>query len=129
MSDPIKGPGTEPLQGIDTTEVQATGQAQPLATDFSQALADTAATNTQAAELEPLESVVHDVAARLHNGQIASPAEALTEVVDGLLDQRFGTLPDRTRARMKKDVRGAMLDDPFFVMEVESLIQQALDAL
>lgn len=81
------------------------------------------------AELEPLQAIVDDVAAQMRAGAIVDPDAACAAVVERAVAMRFEGLDARTQRRMVADLRDALLDDPFFVLEVEALIGHAIGAL
>lgn len=138
MSNPIDGGPGGPLWADSVATDAAAEGSEVDATDavedagFEAALADATAQISQAvgsSSLDGAEEVVLRVADRLRAGELADPAEAVNSVVEDLIDLRFVAMSEANRAQMKRDLLGTLLDDPYFVLEVEELISQAMDRL
>lgn len=127
MSDPIKGPSGP--ANVEAHALEQADAAQAPQGDFQAALLEQAQASAldAAADLSQAEAVIEQVAQQLQSGALAGPEEALERVIDGIIEARFGQLPPRQLQRMSRDLRATLLEDPFFALEVEEVLLQAME--
>ncbi len=116
-------------QGQDTSGIEAVGA---LEEDFAQILTDTNAQLSQSqggegASTDAVSDVFVEVARSLYHGHITDPGEAVHKVLEGVVSIRFSGLAEPARARMVDALQEVLIDDPFFVLEVEALLAQAME--
>jgi hypothetical protein len=128
MSDPIGGGPRGPL-GAGLEEVEGAVGAEGVGGvggDFSAALAQEAARAQEVEGDASVEGVIAEVAGRLGRGELRGPEEALGAVIEGIVEVRFAGVPPEQRAQMSQELREVLLEDPFFVLEVEASLSEAL---
>ena len=130
MTNRINGgpTGSDAIDAIDAVEKARAAEEVEGASGFDAVMAGQqvdAAGELSAADPVVL-GVIEGVAADLKAGAIATPDAALEAVIDRLVEARFDHLEPELRHQMSADLRLALTDDPFFVLEVEELIGHAL---
>lgn len=131
MSDPINGGGGPGKIGGAGLGDAAVGDVQ--GAGFDQALSEVGTAGgvggASAASPEALDNAVMEVAGKIQRGEISGPAEALEEVIGAMVDVQFQALPPSMRAEMSQDLKAEILEDPFLVLEIEEMLQDALMSL
>jgi len=123
MGKPIDT-NTDPAALAETDNIGTTEPTEDVrqATDaFRAAMAEA----SDSPDSQGIERVVMETARRLQHGEL-SYADAPGAVIDGVLGQHFAHLDADTRAAMGDALREALIEDSFFVIEIESAIGQAL---
>ncbi len=80
-------------------------------------------------DLEDLNAVINEVAERLQAGELRDPVEAIERVIDEAVALRTEGFGAGLQRDMAASMRAVLMDDPFFVVEVEALIAHALARL
>jgi len=79
--------------------------------------------------LDDLEAAVTDVAQMLSDGGVADPSAAIELVIDKAISLRTDGLGSALEKRIAEDLKGVLMADPYFVLEVEGLIAHSLSRL
>lgn len=137
MSDPIdNAPGlggpdwsgavenASSLEGADAVEGVEAAQAQDVAAPLDAA---SSSPLTFDADLQALDETIHAVAAELRDGHLGGPADALEAVIERTVVAQTRALDPATQKTMAAQIREVLLEDPFLVLEIESLIAEALN--
>ncbi len=129
MNNPIDGPGgpngpdwTRALD--DTQAAQDVGGVDPGVTGIEGV---GAAVESSPVALEGLEAAIDEVARALGQGAIADPLTAVENVISKAIELQNHNLPEPTLKRMTEELQAVLMEDPFFVLEVEGLLADALD--
>lgn len=123
MSNPIdSGSGVSGTQGpAEAGATDDAGTVEEAADAFRTAVTDAAA----GAESTAADDLATQIARRIHKGEL-DPYQASELFVEGLAEQHFQALDPTTRGALAVDVRTVLMDDAFFVMELEQLLGDAL---
>jgi hypothetical protein len=124
MSNPIdSSSGATGPQG--TSEAGATedaGSVEEAADAFRAAVEGAVA----APELSPMDGLTMEIAGQMQAGEL-DPHQAAELLLEGMVEQRFAALDPTARRAMAVDVRTALMDDSYFMMEVDQLLGAALE--
>jgi hypothetical protein len=125
MTNRIDGPGG-PGGFTPTAEVDETPQVD--GAGFEDALESVdGASASGVSPLGELDNAVAAVVDQVRSGELTDPVAITERVIDRLVQLRFGHLGEDVSASMTASVRQALIHDPYFVMEVETLIASALE--
>lgn len=130
MSDPINGgsgPGG-PDWPADLEPVEAGEEIGEAGAAFGAALGiEGGASPLGDAGLQALDAAIGEVAGALARGELADPTQALEAVVGRAVDLCMEADPPEVRRAMAEQLCDVLLADPFFVLEVEALLSQAME--
>ncbi|MEO1268426.1 MAG: hypothetical protein AAFX99_10020 [Myxococcota bacterium] len=128
MINRIKGgpPGPDAVEATEATQATEGTEAVP-GFDAVMSQHEVSAVQELSTADPAVMGVIDGVASDLKTGALATPDAALEAVVERLVDVRFEHLDPSVRRQMSDDLREVLLDDPFFVLEVEELIGHALE--
>lgn len=110
--------GADAVEGVEATQIQ--DAAAPVE-------ATSASPLTLDAGLQALDETIYAVAAELRDGRLGGPADALEAVIERTVVAQTRALDPATQKTMALELREVLLQDPFLVLEIESLIAEALD--
>lgn len=122
MTNRIDGPGGPAGPPIQT---RIEGAEPTEKTSFQQALE--AVEGAPSLEVQDLDRAVASVIEQVRRGELSDPVAITDRVIDRLVDHHFGHLGSDVSESMAESIRGALGHDPYFTMEVETLIALALE--